>query len=392
MKNNAVILKAGKDKAIRNHHHWVFSGAIQRYPDSYQEGEIAPVQAANGELLGFGYFNRKTSLAGRMVSFDDKPPLETIQIHLKQAIFFRKELFDLKETNAFRLINGEGDLLPGLVVDSYNGTLVIQISTLGMDKLRPWIIEQLTHLCSPKGIYEKSVLPSRAQEGLKSIQGCCYGTVSDEVEILENGLRFIVKIAEGQKTGFFLDHREMRSYVRRLAKDRRVLNCFSYTGAFSVYAAAGKAKSVTSVDISDTATALAEKNMALNAFPTQAQIDFVTADVFQFLREKELSYDLVILDPPAFAKKQQEVTAACRGYKDINRLAMQKMPKNSLLLTCSCSYHVDKTLFQQVLFQAAREANRTVQIIGTHHMAPDHPINICHPESDYLKSCLLYIH
>lgn len=276
------------------------------------------------------------------------------------------------------------------MVDRYDQVAVIQISTLGMEQLRPFIVEQLQRLLKPRTIYEKSMMTSRREEGLSDVQGLVAGEAVQEVEIRENGLRFVVSIVEGQKTGFFLDHREMRQLIRELAKGKRLLNCFAYTGGFTVYAAAGGALSVDSVDLSAQAIAYARRNDAFNGFATAAE-RFHVADVFDFLRERPLDYDLVILDPPAFAKRQRDVVAACRGYKEINRSAMQKMPKGSLLLTSSCSYHVDAGLFQKVLFQASVEAGRTARIIGSHRLASDHPINLSHPEGDYLKSFLLYL-
>lgn len=389
MKEKCVVLKPGKEKALLHRHHWIFSGAIAQYPQ-FEDGDILFVHSSQGQRLGSAYFNRKSSIVGRMVSFNTTPAMEAIQANVDAAIALRRHLFTGAQTNAYRLINGEGDRLPGLVVDQYGVVLVVQIATLGMERLLPWLTEYLVKALKPRCIYHKSLLPSRQEEGLLQVEETLYGAKVDEVCIVENGLSFIVSITEGQKTGFFLDHREMRQWVRTLASGKRVLNCFSYTGAFSVYALAGSAVAVDSVDIGHAAIELAKRNVALNHFSVEHQ-GFFTADVFQFLREHPLAYDLVILDPPAFAKRQKDVVQACRGYKDINRLAMQKMPANSLLLTSSCSYHVDKDLFQKVIFQAAVEANRNVRIIGTHRMAGDHPVNICHPEGDYLKSLLLYI-
>lgn len=379
-----VILKPGKDKPIRQRHPWIFSGAIASLPQG--EGSIWPVYSAEGKLLGSGYFNPKVNLTGRMLSFDETSPHEAIRHHLEQALHLRQTLFSA-DTNAYRLVNAEGDLLPGLIVDRYDQTLVIQISTLGMDQLRSLLLDELQRLLKPRSIYEKSHMSSRREEGLSDVQGLVAGEAINEVEIRENGLKFLVTILEGQKTGFFLDHREMRQQVREIAKGRRLLNCFGYTGGFSVYGGSGGAVKVDTVDLSAPAIALAKRNMALN----QLEGNFFVADVFDFLRTDPLDYDLVILDPPAFAKKQREVIAACRGYKEINRQAMQKMPRGSFLLTSSCSYHVDAALFQKVVFQAALEAKRQVKIIGRHRLAPDHPINLYHPEGDYLKSLLLYL-
>jgi 23S rRNA (cytosine1962-C5)-methyltransferase len=262
--------------------------------------------------------------------------------------------------------------------------------TLGIEKLKNIIVETLVAELKPKCVYEKSDLPSRREEGLKNQEGILYGEMPGDQIILENNLKFKVNLVKGQKTGFFLDQREMRSLVKKLGKKKRVLNCFGYTGGFSVYAAAGGATKVDTVDISVEAVELAKENFLLNNLVTKNS-DFIAADAFDFLRESELNYDLIILDPPAFAKKKADIIPACRGYKDLNRIALQKIPSSSLLLTSSCSYHVDEKLFQQVIFQAAREANRRVRLIGRHILAPDHPINIFHPEGEYLKSLILQV-
>jgi len=389
MQKNSVQLKPGKEKAILNHHHWIFSGAVSRLP-KFSDGEILPVLSSSGVMLGSAYFNRKAGIVGRMVTFDSESPLDAIRKSLEAAANYRLSLFNSGDTNAYRLINGEGDCLPGLVVDRYDDVFVVQISTLGMEKLKPLIVEWLKGKFSPKTIYEKSKISSRKEEGLEGVEGHLYGEEVQEVEIIENGLKFLVDVVGGQKTGFFCDHREMRKLIGNLSCGKRVLNCFAYSGGFTVYALAGGAANVVSVDISGEAMEQAMKNVSLNGFQAVPN-SFRAADVFEFLRKEPLDYDIVILDPPAFAKRQKDVVAACRGYKDINRIAMQKMPPGSWLLTCSCSYHVDEELFQKVVFQAAVEAGRMVRIAGKHIMAPDHPVNICHPESDYLKSLLLYI-
>jgi len=384
-----IVLKKGKEKALKNYHHWIFSGAIDGLPD-FEDGEILAVKASDGQFLGHAYFNRKAKIIGRMVNFDEGDPMEAIRSNVRSALLMRKQLFTNTQTNAYRLINAEGDRLPGLIVDVYGDHIVVQFSTLGMEKLRAMLIELLIEELRPCSIYEKSQLPSRKEEGLGDKLGSLYGKPVEESVVLENGLKFLVNSVEGQKTGFFLDHREMRRKIGRMAQGKKVLNCFSYTGGFSAYAAAGGALRVDSVDISEKAIVMAERNFALNGFSSQGN-GFFAKDVFRFLREQPLDYEIVILDPPAFAKRRKDVIQACRGYKDINRIAMQKMPKGSFLLTCSCSYHVDEDLFQKVVFQAAVEARRVVRIIDRHHMAADHPVNICHPESDYLKSLLLYV-
>ena len=388
--SNGVVLKPGKDKAIRQRHHWIFSGAIERAP-AFQNGDILPVYSANGQLLGSAYFNHHSSIMGRMVAFDAKPPLEAIERNMQEALKLRQRFIDFEQTNAYRLINGEGDGIPGLIVDVYDQVVVLQSSTHGIECLKSWIVEWIqTHL-KPQGIYEKSILPSRKEEKLQEQQGILKGTISEEVYFKENGLVFTTSLEKSQKTGFFLDHREMRKWIGELSEGKRVLNAFSYTGGFSVYALAGGATKVDSVDISADAIEVAKKHVKLNKIG-KGEAGFFTENVFEFLRNREtLPYDIVILDPPAFAKKKKDIVPACRGYKDINRLAMQKMPPQSLLLTCSCSHYVEEALFQKVLFQAAAEANREVKIVGKHRLAFDHPLNLFHPESQYLKSFLLFV-
>ncbi len=385
----SVTLKPGKEKPILNKHHWIFSGAIQSLP-KFEDGDFLNVVSSKGEFLGSGYFSNKSGITGRVIAFDQTPPLECIEECLKNAWKWRQNWFDTKSTNAFRWINGEGDGIPGLVIDVYSKVFVLQSATKGIDKIKRWLVDTIQKQFQPVAIFEKSNLPVRKEEGLAPFQGLLYGKIEDSIAFLENGLTFTTNLEQSQKTGFFLDHREMRQWIRTLSKDKRVLNAFCYTGGFSVYALAGGAKHVDSVDISEEAIQQAKKHVLENGF-SLSNTGFYSEDVFTFLREKELGYDLVILDPPAFAKKKKDVIAACRGYKDINRIAMQKMPAGSLLLTCSCSHHVDSTLFQQVVFQAAAEARRKVRIVGTHRLALDHPINLFHPEGNYLKSLLLAI-
>jgi 23S rRNA (cytosine1962-C5)-methyltransferase len=382
-----VTLKVDKEKAILNRHPWIFSGAVAHLPQNLC-GEILPVYSHHGDLLGSAYFNSKAKIFGRMLSFGSQPPLEAFKNNLELATALRTKFFS-SGTTAYRLINGEGDFLPGLIIDRYEKGFVVQISTLGMENLKPYLLDYLIETFQPTFIYEKSLLLSRKEEGMKATEQLLYGKLEEEVSIRENGIKFLVNPVQGQKTGFFLDHREMRAQVKNLSKDKRVLNCFAYTGGFSIYAAAGGATQVDSVDISKVALNLAHKNAELNG--VSSCMHFYPKDVFQFLRESSLDYNLIILDPPAFAKHRKDIIPACRGYKDINRIALQKMPSQSLLLTSSCSYYVNEQLFQKVVFQAAVEARRQVRIIGRHRLGIDHPLNIYHPEGDYLKSLWLYV-
>lgn len=389
MEEKKLVLKPGRDKAVRNFHHWIFSGAIQNV-SNYEDGEILSVYSHNGERLGFAYCNHQTSITGRMLSFGKVDPMEQLKKNIDSAIEMRARLFDKKSTNCCRLINSEGDGIPGLIVDKYNEVLVVQIATAGISKLKEYLVDYLVKKLKPHAIYEKSDLPSRREEGMEMTEGFLYGGNSGEIEVMENGLKFKIDLENSQKTGFFLDQREMRVLVGKLSKDKKVLNCFSYTGGFSLYAWQGGASQVDSVDISEEAIQTAKNNFVLNNFDVKKN-NFIAEDVFEFLRKDDLNYDLIILDPPAFAKKKNDVVKACRGYKDINRLALQKIPAGGVLVTSSCSYHVDEKLFQTVVFQAAVEAKRKVRIIERHHLAPDHPINIYHPEGEYLKSLVLWV-
>jgi 23S rRNA (cytosine1962-C5)-methyltransferase len=384
-----VVLKPGKDKAVRNRHHWIFSGAVQRLPD-FENGSLLLVRSADGDILGHAYFNRKSSIIGRMVSFGKIPPEDSIRQSLERAVSLRRRFFDPAVTNAVRLVNAEGDALPGLVADIYGDVLILQVATLGMEKLKPLILELLVAAIKPRSIYEKSDLPARREEGLADFEGILHGDPVDRVRIVEEGLPFWVDIGHSQKTGFYLDQREMRKLARDFARGRYVLNAFSYTGAFSVYALRGGAVRADSVDSSEPALTLAQENFELNGLAADSGV-FFTTDVFRFLRDPDLDYDFIILDPPAFAKRKTDVLQACRGYKDINRLAIQKVRPQGLVMTCSCSYFVDDKLFRQVVFQAAAEAGRRVSILQRHRQALDHPINIFHPETEYLKGFLLYV-
>lgn len=388
MAKDRVVLKKGKEKAVLNRHHWIFSGAIQSMPNC-DPGTILPVHSSTGTLLGQAYCNRKTSIAGRMISFGDEGAAEAVRRNILGAIKLRKMFFG-DDTTAYRLINGEGDHLPGLIADRYGSLIVIQIATAGMERLKKEIVSILIGELSPDCIYEKSTIPARAEEGLAEFADVLHGEVLDPVEILESGIRFLVPVAESQKTGFYLDQREMRVLLRSQAHQRKVLNCFAYTGAGTVYALKGGASRVDSVDTSEEAMILARENVQRNGFDI-VKNKFYVADVFQFLRGEQEGYDIIVLDPPAFARKRKDVVKACRGYKDINRLAIRNVSRGGLVFTSSCSYYVDEALFQQVAFQAAREADRAVRIVQKHHQAFDHPVNICHPESAYLKSLVLYV-
>ncbi|MGB9905857.1 MAG: class I SAM-dependent rRNA methyltransferase [Candidatus Saccharicenans sp.] len=384
-----VILKPGREKSVLNRHHWIFSGAIQSYPENFVNGQIYPVYSARGQLLGHAYFNQKCSLAGRLVSFGDIPPADALRHNLRLALQLRQSVGQGYE--AVRLVNGESDNLPGLIVDRYGPGLVIQVSTLGLEKLKGHLVDLLSEFLQPAFIYEKSLIPSRKEEGLPEFEGLLVGQLQEPVLVTENGLKFKIYLTDSQKTGFFLDQREMRQLVRSLARGWTVLDGFSYTGGFALSALKGGAERVDLVDYSRPALETAAENLELNGWP-ETKFRLIQQDMFKFLEGRpHLDYQLVILDPPAFARKKADQKQAIRAYRELNRLAMARMKPGSWLLTFSCSYYVDREMFQKIIFQAALEAGREARIIQRHRQALDHPVSIFHPESDYLKGLLLYL-
>ncbi|MCX8160478.1 MAG: class I SAM-dependent rRNA methyltransferase [Candidatus Saccharicenans sp.] len=384
-----IVLKPGREKSVLSRHHWIFSGAIQSYPENFLNGGIYPVYSAAGQLLGHGYFNQKCSLAGRLLSFGAEEPELALKRNLQQAVQLRQRVYP--QGQAVRLVNGESDHLPGLVVDRYGPGLVIQVSTLGMEKIKDRILDLLRDILKPAYIYEKSLVPSRQEEGLSEFEGLLNGKLEEPITVEEQGLKFNIYLTESQKTGFFLDQREMRQLVRTLAGGLDVLDGFSYTGGFAVAALKGGARRVDLVDYSKRALETAGANLRLNGF-SQDSFRLVNQDMFRFLEERgHLEYGLVILDPPAFARKKADEKQAVKAYRQLNRLAMERMGPGSFLLTFSCSYYMDSQTFQKTIFQAALEAGREARIIQRHRQAMDHPVSIFHPESDYLKGLLLYL-
>lgn len=329
------------------------------------------------------------SILGHMLAFGQETVAEALRQRIREALSLRRAWFNPAQTNALRLINAEGDGIPGLIVDAYADTFVIQVANPGIERLKEQIVALLIEEGKPRSIYEKSTSFMRKKEGLEEVRAHLYGEDQPEVVVKENGLAYAVHVLEGQKTGLFLDQREMRSLIRSLSQDKKVLNAFAYTGGFSIAALAGGSTHVDSVEISAKCEPRIAKNLALNGL--NAGHRFICEDVFSYLKTTHWDYDIVILDPPAFVKKREDVSKAFRAYKDLNRHAMEKMKPGSLLLTCSCSYHVDEDLFQNILFRAAHEAGRSVRILERHRQAHDHPISIFHPESSYLKSFLLYL-
>jgi 23S rRNA (cytosine1962-C5)-methyltransferase len=385
-----IRLKKGKERPIFQGHHWIYSGAIEENKALKTE-DFAVVLSFGGKRLGTAMLGASGhSIVGHMLAIGEETVEAALSNRIASAVQLRKKLFDSSRTNAFRLVNAEGDGIPGLIVDSYADVLVIQISHPSLEVLKRQIVKELVALTSARAIYEKSTSFLRKKEGHGEVRAHLYGQEVCEVEVLENGLRYSVNLQESQKTGLFLDQREMRQLVQEFSRDKRVLNCFAYTGGFSVCALAGGAKSVHSVEISEKCEDAILKNLVLNGLSKESH-KFFGEDAINFVVTRDLDYELVILDPPAFAKQKSALDNAFRAYKELNRTVIAKMLPGTVLVTCSCSYHVSEELFQNILFRASLEAGRKVRIIGRHRLAPDHPVSVFHPESYYLKSLVLFV-
>lgn len=384
-----VVLKKGREKSIQGRHPWLFSGGIAEVTGAPAAGDIVPLYSADGELLAKGFYNPQSQIALRLLSFDATPiDANFLRARLETALRLRRKL--IHHTDGLRLVHAEADGLPGLVVDAYADLLSVQISSLGMSRLRPVLGELLQDLRSPRLIVERSDSGALKEEGMQAFSGVLRGEGEPRTVISEHGVRFEVDVLRGQKTGFFLDQRDSRRLIGRLAANQRLLNCFSYTGGFSLHAAVAGAIT-TSVEISGPAQEQARTNFRLNGLnPDEHR--FEQADVFDHLRAMETgAYDTIILDPPAFAKQSKHLKQACRAYQDINRLAMRKSKPDGLLLTCSCSHYLDWDLFQKVVYAAAAESGRQVQILQRLGQPADHPVSLFHPEGEYLKAFLLRV-
>jgi 23S rRNA (cytosine1962-C5)-methyltransferase len=386
-----MVLAPGRERSVLSRHQWVFSGAVKEISKFPENGGCIDIFASTGEFLAMAFLNRNSSIVGRIISFEKMPVEEALRGNLLKAFAFRKKLFGDLSGKMCRLVNAEADMLSGLVIDMYDTTVVIQISSLGMEKYKELILEVLRTSFPLSWIFEKSTSPSRKKEGMPLVEETLWGEEKSRIIVKEEDLKFAISIKGGQKTGFFIDQRETRDSVRRLALGRRVLNCFSYSGAFSLAALSSGALTCCSIDSSEQALKLIAENLALNGMDSDPRHTSVCADVFTWLEKEPLDFDLIVLDPPAFAKRKQDLDVAMKGYREINRRALQKMPSGSFLLTCSCSYHVEPTEFMAMLKHAAMNSGRRVRVLSNHRHAWDHPSSIYHPETDYLKSALLYV-
>ncbi|WP_430809763.1 MULTISPECIES: class I SAM-dependent rRNA methyltransferase [unclassified Carboxylicivirga] len=389
-----LVLKQGKEQSLNRYHPWVFSGAVKgvKGPE-LQEGDIVEVRDSMDNFLALGHYIIG-SIAVRILSFEQLPINYSFwKSRIQKAYELRKAvgLIDNKNTNAFRLVHGEGDYLPGLIIDYYNGTAVVQMHTVGMYLEKDNIAKALQEVLGDRlqSIFNKSegTMPYKAD--IEAVNGYIYGKSSEKIA-LENGLQFKVDWERGQKTGFFVDQRENRSLIEHYSKDREVLNMFCYTGGFSFYAMRGGAKSVHSVDSSERAIQITKENVDLN-FPDDTRHEAFAVDAFKYLNKIKNKYDLIILDPPAFAKHVNVVKNALQGYRRLNAKALEQIRPGGILFTFSCSQVISKEQFRTMVFSAAARADRKVRILQQLTQPADHPVDIYHPEGEYLKGLVVYV-
>lgn len=385
-----IILGKGEDRRIRSGHPWVFSNEIRGLEGDSQPGCAAEIYDAGGGFVGAGYYNPRSLIAARLLSRErtDIDVTAFFRERLEKALACRRELYP--EMTTYRLVHGEGDFLPGLVVDRYGDHLAVQFLTCGMDVRREFVTTALVELLAPKGIIARNDVAVRGLEGLPETVELLYGEIPEMIEMEEHGLRFRVNLREGQKTGHFLDQKENHRLLERLAFSREVLDCFSYSGSWGVHAAAYGASRTTCLDISERAIALARENGELNG--VAERMAFEAVDVFDRLRSLKTegrSFDVIVLDPPAFVKSRKALKEAEKGYLTINRRAMELLKPGGHLITCSCSYHMGRELFHNLLMTAAFQARREMRLVEVRSQAPDHPVLLAVPETEYLKCFVL---
>ncbi len=391
-----LILKPGREKSLLRRHPWIFSGAIQHVQGDPNKGDTLAVESAKGDFLGYCGYNPDSSIRGRMWTFDENEiNASFFKEKLRIAISLRRDIDYIdSQNNACRLIHAESDGLPGLIVDQYGEYLAVQFLTAAIDTWRDEIIAALAEITGIRCIYERSDVEVRRLEGLEERKGVLLGEEPpSRIEIIENGLKFLVDIKGGQKTGFYLDQRNNRAALAEFARDKDILNCFSYTGGFAVYGLNAGAHSVLSVDSSQEANDLALENSRLNGLKEE-KANFITGDVFQELRkfrDARRSFDLIVLDPPKFASTSAQADKAARGYKDINLLAFKLLKPGGTLFTFSCSGGVSRELFQKIIADAALDAGFSAAIIRQLSQGPDHPIALNFPEGEYLKGLVCKI-
>ncbi|PYF75713.1 class I SAM-dependent rRNA methyltransferase [Pedobacter nutrimenti] len=391
-----VFLKKGKEKAAVQRHPWIFSGAIEKIKGSPENGEVIKVLAADKEFLAYGYYNAQSRVAIRLLEWDENVHIDKAwyQQKLQNAISARQHVLKNGETNTCRLVFSEADFLPGLIVDQYADFLSLQILSAGIEKAKEDIIDILKKELHPKGIFDKSDAGARAHENLELNPGLLWGETPPEfIEVSENGIRYHINIAEGQKSGFYCDQRDNRRILAEYTTGKNVLDCFCYSGGFTLNSLAMGAAKVTSVDSSALAIETLKHNIVLNNFETHRQ-QSIQSDVNKQLRtfkENGQKFDVVVLDPPKYAPSRSALDRAARAYKDLNRLGMLLLEKGGLLATYSCSGAVDIETFKQIIAWAALDAGKEVQILKQFNQPEDHPVRLSFPEGEYLKGLLLRV-
>jgi len=391
---SALVLKAGRERSLLRRHPWIFSGAVQSVDEGLQPGDTIDILSSVGEFLARGFFSPLSQIRARVWSFHDEPIDEDFfRGRIRSALALRRMLDLASETDAVRLVHAESDGLPGLIVDRYAGALVMQCLTTGVDARRELLAGLLVEETGVGNIFERSDADVRELEGLPVRIGVLRGSLASPIfPITEHGLRFNVDLASGHKTGFYLDQRANRRQVRLLAEGRQVLDCFCYTGGFSLNALRGGAASVLAIDVSPEALRMAGENLLLNSLPPD-RFTTLEGDMFQVLRkfrDERRSFDMIILDPPKFAPTSAQVEKASRGYKDINLLAFKLLRPGGLLFTFSCSGGVDADLFQKIVASAALDAGAQAQIVQHLFQAADHPVALNFPEGTYLKGLICH--
>lgn len=390
-----VILNKGKDKAVRQLHPWVFSGAIKAKTGEIENGELVEVLNVDGDMLAVGVYNKQSRVAVRLLEWGGASAIEEQwwRDKVRAAIENRKHLLT-ENNNTLRLIFAEADFLPGLIADKYADFISIQVHSAAVEKVKDIIVAEMVACLQPKGIYERSDLRSREFEGLPDANGLVYGTLPPEfVDIIENGIRYQVNIVDGQKSGFYCDQRENRWLTAQYTKDKKVLDCFCYSGGFTLNALKYGAASVTAVDSSALALETLQRNIVLNGFDTAA-FKSVKSDVNQYLRDlgaKNEKFDLIVLDPPKYAPSRSALDKASRAYKDLNRRGLMLLEKGGLLATFSCSGAMDIETFKQVIAWAAIDAGKQIQFIRQFSQPEDHPVRASFPEGEYLKGLLVRV-
>jgi len=388
-----LVIKKGRERSMINRHPWIYSGAVKEMPDA-ELGEMLSIHTFDNQLIGYGFYAPGTQIVCRVFEYSNKETDVLSQIYwtkkIENAFAIRKKFILSDKTNAFRIVNAEGDFFPGLIADIYNKTVVVQLLIKGTEKIKDFIVAAF-ELLGYKYVYLKSKEVSGRLEGVQGTKGWISKEKGNtEIEIIENGIKFWVNIETGQKTGFFLDQRDTRMLIKQYSKNAKVCNTFSYSGGFSLYALDAGAEFVHSVDSSKIAVELIEKNLELNDVNPEKHESF-DEDVFKFLKKTENKYDLIVLDPPAFAKTAKAVPNASRGYKELNLTAFRKINPGGIVFTFSCSQKITRDLFRKIVFGAAADAKRNVRILHQTTQPADHPINIYHPENEYLKGLVLYV-